>query len=61
MRAGAGLAIVDEYTAAGGPWSGIVVKPLAHEIPLAPSIARTVFERHGTHADKFIEILTQSL
>ncbi len=61
VRAGAGLAIVDEYTAAGGPWSGIVVKPLAHEIPLAPSIARTVFERHGTHADKFIEILTQSL
>lgn len=61
VRAGAGLAIVDEYTAAGGPWSGIVVKPLSQEIPLAPSIARTVFERHGTHADKFIEILSQSL
>ncbi|WP_048437830.1 LysR family transcriptional regulator [Caenimonas sp. SL110] len=58
VRAGAGLAIVDEYTAAGGPWSGIVIRPLAHEIPLAPSIARTVFDRHGTHAQKFIEILT---
>jgi DNA-binding transcriptional LysR family regulator len=58
VRAGAGLAIVDEYTAAGGPWSGIVIKPLAQEIPLAPSIARTVFDRLGTHADKFIEILT---
>jgi DNA-binding transcriptional LysR family regulator len=58
VRAGAGLAIVDEYTAAGGPWSGVVVKPLADEIPLAPSIARTVFDRLGTHADKFIEILT---
>jgi DNA-binding transcriptional LysR family regulator len=61
VRAGAGLAIVDEYTAAGGPWSGLVVKPLAHEIALAPSIARTVFERHGTHADKFIEILSHSI
>lgn len=58
VRAGAGVAIVDEYTAAGGPWSGIVIKPLAQEIPLAPSIARTVFDRLGTHADKFIEILT---
>jgi hypothetical protein len=38
-----------------------VVKPLAHEIGLAPSIARTVFERHGTHADKFIEILSHSI
>jgi len=56
--AGSGVAIVDEYTAAGGPWSGIVVRPLEDEIQLAPSIARTVFERHGTHADKFIEILT---
>jgi DNA-binding transcriptional LysR family regulator len=58
VRAGAGVAIVDQYTAAGGPWSGVVVKPLAQEIPLAPSIARTVFDRLGTHADKFIEILT---
>lgn len=58
VRAGAGLAIVDEYTAAGGPWSGLVVKPLTEEIPLAPSIARTAFDRLGTHADKFIEILT---
>ena len=59
VRAVAGVAIVDEYTAAGGPWTGIVVRPLADEIPLAPSIARTVFDRHGTHADKFIEILTE--
>lgn len=59
VRAGAGVAIVDEYTAAGGPWTGIVVRPLADEIALAPSIARTIFDRHGTHAEKFIEILTE--
>ncbi|HMO49314.1 MAG TPA: LysR family transcriptional regulator [Rubrivivax sp.] len=58
VRAGTGCAIVDEYSAAGGPWIGLQVRPLAEEIPLAPSIARTVFDRQGTHADKFIEILT---
>ncbi len=58
VRAGIGCAIVDEYSAAGGPWVGLQVRPLAEEIPLAPSIARTVFDRHSTHADKFIEILT---
>lgn len=58
VRAGAGVAIVDEYTAAGGPWTGVAVRPLEDEIQLAPSIARTVFDRHGTHAEKFIEILT---
>lgn len=59
VRAGAGCAIVDEYSAAGGPWQGLKVKPLVEEIPLAPSIARTAFDRQGTHADKFIEILNE--
>lgn len=58
-RAGAGAAIVDEYTARGAVWPGLQVKPLIEEIPLEPSIARTVFDHHGTHADKFIEILRE--
>lgn len=58
VRAGIGCAIVDEFSAAGGPWIGLQVRPLAEEIKLAPSIARTVFDRQGTHADKFIEVLT---
>ncbi|GAA4325234.1 LysR family transcriptional regulator [Pigmentiphaga soli] len=57
-RAGVGVAIVDEYTIGGGPWKGVQVRPLAEEILLTPSIARTMFDRRGTHADKFIEILT---
>ncbi len=57
VRAGAGAAIVDQYTAAGAVWPGLQVRPLVEEIPLAPSIARTVFDHHGTHAEKFIDIL----
>jgi DNA-binding transcriptional LysR family regulator len=61
VRAGTGAAIVDEYTASGGPWSGLQIRPLVEEIPLAPSVARSVFGRQVTHADKFIEILTALL
>src|SRR3546814_197218 len=61
VRAGAGCAIVDQYSAAGGPWVGLQVRPLAEEIPLAPSIARTIVDRKGTHADKFIEILLETM
>lgn len=58
VRAGIGTAIVDQYTARGGPWAGLQVRPLAEEIPLAPSIVRSIFGRPITHVDKFIEILT---
>lgn len=58
VRAGVGVAIVDEYTAIGVPWDGLLVRALEEPIELAPSVARTVFDRVSTHADKFIEILT---
>jgi DNA-binding transcriptional LysR family regulator len=57
VRAGVGAAIVDEFTVGGSGWNGLQSRPLTQEIPLAPSIARSIFDRHGTHADKFIEIL----
>jgi DNA-binding transcriptional LysR family regulator len=58
VRAGAGAAIVDEFTVGGGAWTGLQIRPLVEDIPLAPSIARSIFDRHGTHADKFIQVLT---
>jgi DNA-binding transcriptional LysR family regulator len=57
VRAGAGIAIVDEYTASAGAWSDLVARPLDKPITLTPCIVRSSFESHGTHADKFIEIL----
>ncbi|NQW69120.1 MAG: LysR family transcriptional regulator, partial [Betaproteobacteria bacterium] len=56
-RAGMGVAIVDEFTVSNGAWVGLQVRPLEQDILLKPSIARSVFDRQGTHAEKFIEIL----
>jgi DNA-binding transcriptional LysR family regulator len=60
VRAGMGVAIVDEFTVANGAWVGLQVRPLEQHILLKPSIARSVFDRQGTHAEKFIEILLSS-
>jgi hypothetical protein len=51
------VAIVDEFTVSNGAWIGLQVRPLEQDILLKPSIARSVFDRQGTHAEKFIEIL----
>jgi len=58
-RSGAGVAIVDEFTAEGMGWNDLQTLPLAEEIALAPSIVRSVFDHGRTHADKFIEVLKQ--
>jgi DNA-binding transcriptional LysR family regulator len=57
VRAGAGIAIVDEYTASAGAWSDLVLRPLTQAITLTPCIVRSAFDREGNHADKFVEIL----
>jgi DNA-binding transcriptional LysR family regulator len=57
VRAGAGIAIVDEYTACAGAWSDLILRPLSEPIILTPCIVRSAFESQATHADKFIEIL----
>ncbi len=59
VRVGVGTAVVDEYTARGGAWAGLQVRPLAEEIPLMPSIVRSVFGRPNAYTDKFIEILRE--
>jgi DNA-binding transcriptional LysR family regulator len=58
-RSGAGVAIVDEFTAEGMGWTDLQTLPLAEEILLAPSIVRSVFDNGRTHADKFVELLRQ--
>ena len=58
-RSGAGVAIVDEFTAEGMGWTDLQVLRLAEEIRLAPSVVRSVFDHGRTHADKFIEVLRQ--
>jgi DNA-binding transcriptional LysR family regulator len=58
-RSGAGVAIVDEFTAEGMGWTDLQTLPLAQEILLAPSIVRSAFDNGRTHADKFIELLRQ--
>lgn len=57
VRAGAGVAMVDQFTAEGMAWPDIQVLPLVDDIPLAPSIVRSVFDTGKTHASKFIELL----
>lgn len=56
-RSGAGVAIVDEFTAEGMGWNDLQTLPIAEEIVLEPSIVRSVFDHGRTHANKFIEVL----
>jgi DNA-binding transcriptional LysR family regulator len=56
-RAGAGVAIVDQFTANGAGWTDLQIIPLAEEIRLEPSIVRSVFDHGRTHSNKFIEVL----
>ena len=59
VRAGAGIAIVDEFTVAGMGWPELGALPIVEEIELNPSIVRSVFDTKNSHADKFIEVLRQ--
>lgn len=59
VRAGAGVALVDEFTVEGMAWPDLQVLPLSDEIQLTPSIVRSVFDMRATHADKFIEVLLE--
>ncbi|MES2185738.1 MAG: LysR family transcriptional regulator [Pseudomonadota bacterium] len=59
VRSGAGIAMVDEFTVEGIAWNDLQVLPLVDELRLTPSIVRSVFDTRTTHADKFVDILTQ--
>lgn len=60
-RSGAGAAIVDEFTAEGMGWTDLLTLPLSDEIALAPSVVRSVFDHGRSHADKFVEVLRQTV
>ncbi|OWT70237.1 MULTISPECIES: LysR family transcriptional regulator [unclassified Achromobacter] len=60
VRAGAGVAVVDEFTMAGMAWPDVQVLPLAEDILLYPSVVRSVFDTGRSHADKFIELLRKT-
>jgi DNA-binding transcriptional LysR family regulator len=57
VEANVGVAIVDQFTASGGHWPGLVIRPLVQEIPLTPSIVHSVFTPLSRHAQRFISIL----
>ena len=61
VRAGAGVAMVDQFTIEGVDWPDIQVLPLAEDIPLNPSIVRSAFDTGKSHAAKFIELLLKGL
>jgi DNA-binding transcriptional LysR family regulator len=58
VRSGCGIAMVDEFTVQGVDWNDLQVLPLSVNLPLTPSVVRSVFDTRKTHADKFVEILT---
>ncbi|MGU7772572.1 LysR family transcriptional regulator [Burkholderia sp. MR1-5-21] len=59
VRAGAGIALVDQFTVEDIGWPDLQVLPLSEDITLTPSIVRSVFDTRATHADKFIELLIE--
>lgn len=59
VRAGAGVAIVDEFSVRGQGWPGLVVRPLEEEIPLTLSLVRSRFERPSTRVRDFSRLLKQ--
>lgn len=57
VRAGVGVAIVDEFSVGGPGWPGIRVVPIEEHIPLTLSIVRSRYEPMSRLAQAFIELL----
>ena len=57
VRAGAGIAVADEFTVEGLDWSDVRAVPLADEIRLTPSIVRSVLQARHARADRFVEVM----
>jgi DNA-binding transcriptional LysR family regulator len=56
VRAGVGIALVDEFTLHGNR-AGLHVLALKEEIPLTPSIVRSALASPQNHAEKFVDVL----
>ncbi|WP_372166072.1 LysR family transcriptional regulator [Xanthomonas axonopodis] len=60
VRAGAGVAIVDEFTVDGLAWGGdLSVVPLATGIVLTPAVLRSMLAGGRPHADQFVAALEE--
>lgn len=59
VRAGAGVAIVDEFSVSGHGWGGVVVKRLREDIPLTLSMLRSRFDRQSSHARELARMIRQ--
>lgn len=59
VRAGVGVAIVDEFSVEGEGWPGVVVRPLRESIPLALSLVRSRFDTPSRHVQRFIRVLKE--
>lgn len=61
VRQGLGIAIVDEFSVAGDMWSGLAVRPLAEEIPIAVSLIRSGFHVPSDMTEAFVRTLRAEL
>lgn len=59
VRAGVGVAIVDEFSVGTHGWPGVVVLGIREEIPLTLSIVRSRFEPSSRLALEFIRLLKE--
>ncbi|MGE8638672.1 MAG: LysR substrate-binding domain-containing protein [Achromobacter sp.] len=59
VRAGAGVAIVDQFSVGQDGWPGLVVRPLRESIPLALSLVRSRFDAPSRHAQRFVRVLKE--
>jgi len=59
VRAGVGVAIVDEFSVGTGGWPGIAVRPLQEVIPLTLSLVRSRFDRPSRQARAFTQLLKE--
>jgi DNA-binding transcriptional LysR family regulator len=57
VRAGIGIALVDQFTLDGLDLSGLRILPLTEKISLTPSIVRSRLSIRQGHGDKMIEVL----
>ncbi|CAM3677395.1 DNA-binding transcriptional LysR family regulator [Paracidovorax anthurii] len=60
VRAGAGIAIVDEFTVEGLDWGDdIQTIPLAEDILLTPAVLRSMLSTSRPHAEEFVQALIE--
>lgn len=59
VREGAGLSIVDEFSAGQLGWSGITVRPLSQKIPLTLSILHSRFDQPSRHVRTLKQMIIQ--